>query len=381
MDAELQPVLQVEGVTFRHERGGTPEVDDVSFILHAGKTFGVLGGNECGKTTLAQLLLGNLAPAQGVIKVFGTTRHRQQRGLRWQTVLRSIWVVVLLAALCPHFFALDLLGATMGGGRPLLEVAMVLMTLDVAQLIHARFISAHSFDRQLATGWASAESLRHGIAYISSEHDAGQKLPPHKTIEEVISQHMPLPASARTARRHEVQAALEASGFQMYTESGTPVGNPKQYIVSSLPAIYMYLQLSHQFNRGMQALGRGLVRMCAFVSSPLLRARPPQSDGVKCGELSGGQRHLVYMLSVLASRPRLLICDECLSGLDIDRQSSMLQLLQKLQVWLAGARPPVSHCRHRVRYPDSLTRSLGMVNRGLEHACLRSLSSRWRLSS
>jgi len=135
------------------------------------------------------------------------------------------------------------------------------------------------------TGRAPTNLLRKGIAYISSEHDAGQSLPANQTIEEAISQDMPLTSHA--ARRREVRAALEASGFQLYTaESGTPIGNPEQYL----------------------------------------------ADGVKCGELSGGQRHLVYILSVLASRPRLLICDDCLCGLDIDRQSSMLQLLQKLQI-------------------------------------------------
>ena len=122
-----------------------------------------------------------------------------------------------------------------------------------------------------------------GVAYISS-HDGGQKLLADATIEEVIARHT-LPATAKEARRREVHAALTASGFQMMTESGTPVGNPTTYL----------------------------------------------EQGLTCRELSGGQKHLIYMLSVLASRPRLLICDECLCGLDIDRQRSMLQLLQRLQ--------------------------------------------------
>ena len=128
--------------------------------------------------------------------------------------------------------------------------------------------------------------IARGVAYISSEHDAGQKLPNDATIEEAIARDMPLPKSAREARRREVCAALTASGFQLMAESGTPVGNPTKYL----------------------------------------------DDGLKVGELSGGQRHLVYMLSVLASRPKLLICDDCLCGLDIDRQSSMVALLQKLQL-------------------------------------------------
>ena len=97
---------------------------------------------------------------------------------------------------------------------------------------------------------------------------------------------MPLPKKAKDARRREVKAALVAAGFQLYKESGVPVGNPEQYL----------------------------------------------EDGLTCGELSGGQKHLVYVLSVLASRPSLLICDDCLCGLDIDRQSSMVHLLQKLQL-------------------------------------------------
>ena len=56
------------------------------------------------------------------------------------------------------------------------------------------------------------------------------------------------------------------------------------------------------------------------------------AEGLTCGQLSGGQKHLIYLLGVLASRPRLLICDEALCGLDIDRQSSMLSLLQTLQL-------------------------------------------------
>ena len=55
-------------------------------------------------------------------------------------------------------------------------------------------------------------------------------------------------------------------------------------------------------------------------------------QGLACGELSGGQKQMVYILAVLASRPKLLICDEVLCGLDVDRQASALQMLQKLQV-------------------------------------------------
>lgn len=59
-------------------------------------------------------------------------------------------------------------------------------------------------------------------------------------------------------RRREVLAALRAAGFQMYGEGGSPLGNPETYL----------------------------------------------ADGLKVGELSGGQRHLIYILSVLAAQVR-----------------------------------------------------------------------------
>ena len=127
---------------------------------------------------------------------------------------------------------------------------------------------------------------RRGVAYASSEHDAGPSLPAQMSVEELIGRHMPLPASDGAGRRREVLAALKAIGFQMYKESGVPWGTPEEYL----------------------------------------------EQGLVCGELSGGQRQMVYILAVLASRPKLLICDEVLCGLDVDRQASALQMLQKLQV-------------------------------------------------
>ena len=60
----------------------------------------------------------------------------------------------------------------------------------------------------------------------------------------------------------------------------------------------------------------------------------------------------MYVLSVLASRPRLLICDEMLCGLDIDRQASMLQLLQTMQVRPRSQPPAQDHrCRLEGHHP------------------------------
>jgi len=281
-------VLRATGVTFTYEPGGRPEVDRVSFSLGAGRTFGILGGNESGKTTLAQVLLGNLTPQVGALHIFGASHHQSRQRSRLGLLAVRLFlagcfaIAVCLAALVGWSGLMDVMRA--GAWSPVLLLTLVEVAHQARALGLGRKLR-RSTSSATQTGRAPTNLLRKGIAYISSEHDAGQSLPANQTIEEAIAQDMPL--ASRAARRREVLAALEASGFQLYTaESGTPIGNPEQYL----------------------------------------------ADGVKCGELSGGQRHLVYILSVLASRPRLLICDDCLCGLDIDRQSSMLQLLQKLQI-------------------------------------------------
>ena len=63
--------VRCESVTYAHEGGGDPVLKNVSFDLPAGKTLGLIGPTASGKTTLARLLVGNLRPQLGHVRLDG----------------------------------------------------------------------------------------------------------------------------------------------------------------------------------------------------------------------------------------------------------------------------------------------------------------------
>ncbi len=48
-------------------------------------------------------------------------------------------------------------------------------------------------------------------------------------------------------------------------------------------------------------------------------------------ELSGGERQLVFLAKAISTKPKLLVLDEPLNGLDISKQDAILSLLEKMR--------------------------------------------------
>ena len=84
----------------------------------------------------------------------------------------------------------------------------------------------------------------------------------------------------------------------------------------------------------------------------LLDAVHLPSDAVRRlpNEFSGGQRQRVAIARSLATKPRLIVCDEPVSGLDLKTQSRVLDLLIELQERTGVAYLFVSHDLNVIRH-------------------------------
>ena len=75
--AQDHPVIELAGV--RKSFGRVAALADLTFSVHAGEMFGVIGPDGAGKTTALRLICGLLSPDAGAIRVVGADPYRTHR--------------------------------------------------------------------------------------------------------------------------------------------------------------------------------------------------------------------------------------------------------------------------------------------------------------
>jgi len=78
-----EPVLSADKLCV--DRGGRRVLDDVSFTIHQGDVFALLGGNGAGKSTTLLTFLGFIAPSTGTAHAHGLQVTQNIRQIRRQT--------------------------------------------------------------------------------------------------------------------------------------------------------------------------------------------------------------------------------------------------------------------------------------------------------
>ena len=67
------------GIIFQKQVAAVRAVDDVSFTVNRGETFGIVGESGCGKSTLARVIMRLLDPTSGQITFDGRDITRLTR--------------------------------------------------------------------------------------------------------------------------------------------------------------------------------------------------------------------------------------------------------------------------------------------------------------
>lgn len=79
--ATSEPAIAIEGVSFRYPGGESLAVETIDLVVARGERLGVLGPNGGGKSTLLGLMLGQLVPTEGRVRVLGgEPREASRRG-------------------------------------------------------------------------------------------------------------------------------------------------------------------------------------------------------------------------------------------------------------------------------------------------------------
>jgi len=120
-----------------------------------------------------------------------------------------------------------------------------------------------------------------------------------------------------------------------------------------LSALDPRMRVRDAIAEGMQSFGIGAssAEHTERVAELLRRVQlDPRDMGRYPHELSGGQRQRVCIARALAVEPRLLICDESVSALDVSIQAQILNLLRDLQAQLGLTYLFITHDLGVVRY-------------------------------
>ena len=169
-DSSIKPMLEAVNLSKRYE-DGTLALDCISFDVHAGEIYAMLGGNGAGKTTAINLFLNFIEPTEGEARVDGIVTHVEP--LKAKAKLAYVSENVMLY---PNFTAIQNLDffAKLGGKKDYTkdDYRDVLLRVGLQEEAHNRRLKGFSKGMRQKSGIAIA-ILKDAPAILLDEPTSG----------------------------------------------------------------------------------------------------------------------------------------------------------------------------------------------------------------
>ncbi len=388
---------------FQRERLYVRANEEITLDIHDGETIGIVGESGCGKSTLGRVLLQLYEQTSGNTMYYGrsaseiapryiqdTLKHAAKYVRKYKDAQAK---ADKLEAECARlgeeatFFQLQSKNLAVANARSaFMNVAKILggfMVVDDISKGAAVLLKNYKIDVEMAKNKAKQADVRTDVdfyaAAVANATDEKAKATAERKLAFVQAKLNAMEESYAQlrVRREQTDEELkklkatyadneEFQKYEEYLDDGIDLArlkyNEMRFLRKDLQIIFQdpYSSLDPRMTIG-QIIEEGLVTHKFFKhGSPQMQEYILKTMR-ECGlqdymlhryphQFSGGQRQRICIARALAVRPKFVVCDECVSALDVSIQSQIINLLQELQEREKFTYLFISHDLSVVRY-------------------------------
>lgn len=387
---------------FQKERFYVRANEEITLDIHDGETIGIVGESGCGKSTLGRVLLQLYEQTAGNTMYYGRSASEVAPKYIKETLKHADKYVRVykeaqakadkLTEECEKlgeeatFFQLQNKNLAVANARSaFMNVAQILGGFMVVEDIKkgaSSLLKRHEVDVAIAKNKGKQASCVAGIELYETEvlsedekvkAKAEKKLAKEKAKLESLQAALKTLQATRETAEENVKALkatyadnAEFQKYEEYLDDGIDLTrlsyNEMRFLRKDLQIIFQdpYSSLDPRMTIG-QIIEEGLVTHNFYKhGSPKMQEYILQTMR-DCGlqdymlhryphQFSGGQRQRICIARALAVKPKFVVCDECVSALDVSIQSQIINLLQELQEKEKFTYLFISHDLSVVRY-------------------------------
>lgn len=361
--------------------------EEVSLDIYEGETIGIVGESGCGKSTLGRVLLQLYEQTAGTTMYYGrkiseiapkymarTLKNSKKYVSKYKSAQAAAYKLHLECDRLGEeadFFLLQKKNLAVANAKTaLLNVAQILggfAAVDNAGMERgaAILLKQYKLNVKIAKCRRAINDLKLNEEALLSEKDEliSQGKPADAAEKKMLSLQLKIDAleaqiadikEKRAVVREELDALKatyagneEFEAYEAMLDDGVDLTrltyNEMRYLRKDLQIIFQdpYSSLDPRMTIG-QIIEEGLVTHGFYKhGSPKMKEHILQTM-CDCGlqdymlhryphQFSGGQRQRICIARALAVHPKFVVCDECVSALDVSIQSQIINLLQELQ--------------------------------------------------